>query len=218
MGSRLTIVSGTRYGRLTVIKEVAPAEEPRGAKARRFLCRCDCGTDSVVRLGSLRTGHTSSCGCASVESIRARATKHGHTVGGRFSTNYIVWNGIKSRCLNPKDPRYHRYGGKANPVTIHPAWLADFNSFNRYIMETLGSRQDGQSIDRIDNTLGYVPGNLRWADDVTQANNREITLRICFNGSVVTVGELARRSGISYSTIYHRLKRGRSVEEAIAIS
>lgn len=51
-------LTGERYGILTVIKEVAQI----GTK-RRWLCRCDCGNETIVKMDSLRSGHTESCGC-----------------------------------------------------------------------------------------------------------------------------------------------------------
>lgn len=55
----------TRYGRLTVLS-VASA----GRKAK-VLCRCDCGTEKIVRLDCLKSGKTQSCGCLNTERRRA---------------------------------------------------------------------------------------------------------------------------------------------------
>ena len=49
---------GQRYGRHTVIRRA----ENKGGKAH-WHCRCDCGTETTVSGGSLRSGDTNSCGC-----------------------------------------------------------------------------------------------------------------------------------------------------------
>ena len=58
--ARSTINVGDRYGRLTVLERV-----PRPGD-KHFLCRCDCGTEKVIRGASLRARPpkgTQSCGC-----------------------------------------------------------------------------------------------------------------------------------------------------------
>jgi hypothetical protein len=50
---------GEKFAQLTVI-----AELPKGAHySRRYLVRCECGTEKSVMGGSLRSGNTVSCGC-----------------------------------------------------------------------------------------------------------------------------------------------------------
>ena len=51
-------LTGERFGKLTVI-------EYAGSKNRSNLwrCRCDCGCESIVSTGALRSGNTKSCGC-----------------------------------------------------------------------------------------------------------------------------------------------------------
>lgn len=52
-------LTGQKFGQLTAIK--------RGeniGKYTRWLCKCDCGNESLVRTDYLRNGHTTSCGCA----------------------------------------------------------------------------------------------------------------------------------------------------------
>lgn len=50
---------GEKYGMLTVIAQ-APSTD---GGQRRWICRCDCGTEKIVMGGNLKRGSTISCGC-----------------------------------------------------------------------------------------------------------------------------------------------------------
>ena len=50
---------GQKYGMLTVIGQAPSSEKGQ----RRWLCRCDCGTEKTVLGGNLKRGTTVSCGC-----------------------------------------------------------------------------------------------------------------------------------------------------------
>lgn len=52
-------LSGRTFGRLTVL---GPTGRPSGKAA--WLCRCMCGQEVTVRADHLKSGHTTSCGCA----------------------------------------------------------------------------------------------------------------------------------------------------------
>lgn len=87
-------LTGQRYGRLTVL---GPAENIGSRTA--WLCRCDCGRETVVKTYHLRSGHTKSCGCQNgdggprtalgltyidgtcVEMLRARTVRRSNTSG-----------------------------------------------------------------------------------------------------------------------------------------
>lgn len=86
-------LTGQRYGKLMVIE---PAENVGGRTA--WLCRCDCGRETVVRTNRLRSGHTSSCGCLAagretglpgltyvdgtcVEMLASKTVRHNNTSG-----------------------------------------------------------------------------------------------------------------------------------------
>lgn len=86
---------------------------------------------------------------------------------GRFynSPTYYSWSGAKARCRDPKSKSWPNYGGRG--ITFAPEW----DDFRVFILH-MGVRPPGTTLDRINNDRGYEPGNCRWADKKTQANNR----------------------------------------------
>lgn len=63
MKKKLMSLVGETYGSLTVVKEVEPIPIKNNRHIRRWLCLCECGAETVVRHGNLRSGSISSCGC-----------------------------------------------------------------------------------------------------------------------------------------------------------
>ena len=88
---------------------------------------------------------------------------------------------------------------------MHPRWYHDRGTFLAYILNHLGDRPEGFSIDRIDNNKGYVPGNLRWANAKTQLSNRRPSTtfagkpirKVVYQGELMTQSECAKRIGKS---------------------
>lgn len=50
-------LKGQRFGNLTVIEDVG------NAGISKWLCKCDCGAETVVYGSNLTSGQTKSCGC-----------------------------------------------------------------------------------------------------------------------------------------------------------
>jgi hypothetical protein len=127
---------------------------------------------------------------------------------------YRAWTGMKSRCLNPSNKDYRRYGGRG--ITVHPAWQADYAKFAAYVRGAIGERPTSKhSLDRIDNNAGYAPGNLRWATAKEQAWNRRGLKILTHHGRGEPQAEWARTIGLPKSTLYNRLCRGWSDADAI---
>ena len=52
-------IAGQKFGKLTAIEVVGKTKNG----AYKWLCRCDCGNETIVESKSLKNGHTKSCGC-----------------------------------------------------------------------------------------------------------------------------------------------------------
>lgn len=65
---------GQKFGRLTVVDRVEKPEGLKGTQAY-WLCKCDCGEESVVRGTNLVSGSTQSCGCLNAEAVSKMKTK-----------------------------------------------------------------------------------------------------------------------------------------------
>lgn len=59
---------GKKFGKLTVI-ELAPKNPNLKSRCKRYFCKCDCGKIVEVNGNSLRTGHTTSCGCSRKDNV-----------------------------------------------------------------------------------------------------------------------------------------------------
>ncbi len=135
------------------------------------------------------------------EMARSRAsTKHGM----HGSAEYRTWESMVSRCKN--HPHYLRLG-----ITVCEKWMKFTNFF-----ADMGLRPDGMSLDRWPNGNGnYEPGNCRWATPVQQSQNTSRNINISAFGKTQCVAEWSRETGLDAKTIYQRLERGYTAEQAL---
>lgn len=177
-----------------------------GNGGRLFECRCECGAVVTLNGGKLARGHTKSCGCLRRARGRDMLRKH----GGAGSPEWLAWVSMQARCTDPGYAGYHRYGGRG--IRVHAPWSESFEVF----LASVGPRPSPtHSLDRIDNDGHYEPGNVRWADVITQARNRSSNVRMTKDGETMTIVEWSARLGLSHSAIRERLKRGWSIERAL---
>ena len=84
---------------------------------------------------------------------------------------YDIFMHLKNRLYNPNDKEYHRYGGRG--LTTDYEYPVDFFDacYASYIH--MKARYPGVklSIDRVNNNLGYVDGNISWGTPLQQTRN-----------------------------------------------
>lgn len=122
---------------------------------------------------------------------------------------YWAWANMKSRCFNPNNIRFHRYGERG--ITVCDRWMS-FESF----YADMGDCPPGMTLDRIDNDGNYEPGNCRWATVREQSQKTSRIRFLTFNGETLSLAEWARRLGIRANTLTMRLNTyGWPLEKAL---
>ena len=169
-------LTGRKFGRLLVINEA----NERKHSYIQWKCYCECGNLVVVPSNKLQTGNTKSCGCLQKERAAEsnKLTKTTHSLHG--TKVCTAWYNIKDRCYNSNHKYYHYYGGRG--IKLEERFFSDLPAFYEEVGDP-PDNSDKWSIDRIDNNLGYITGNMRWATTKQQARNRGKTRK---NSSGIT--------------------------------
>lgn len=196
---------GQKYGMLTVMEKLDPFIDKGGRKRQKYRCVCDCGNTHDVEIHHLLSGKIKSCGCLR-NNPNPRNNSHPF-VGTRI---YQIWGNMVNRCTNPNNPAYKDYGGRG--IAVCNEWR-DFKEFHRWAVEN--GYSDSLQIDRIDNDRGYYPDNCRWADRVTQANNKRTNVIVEIEGKKDTLKNIARKYGIDYKVLHRRISLGWTLDRAI---
>ena len=170
---KLNIVSGQKFNRLTIIEEVERHLYPSGKTRRKFLCKCDCGNETLVLINKFNT--IKSCGCYRKENTaslgknmnKLKEKNPNYKHGLRKHILYKTWLGIKNRCNNSNSTDYKHYGGRG--IKICDRWNKSFV----YFLEDMGMKPyPSYSIDRIDVNGNYESTNCRWATQKEQNKNK----------------------------------------------
>lgn len=155
---------GERYGKLICID----FEVGEKAKDDKLILKCDCSEVIIKpKQGFAGKNFPISCGCAYKRYTKeARRNTHGEKTHGMSKTPaYRVWNNMKTRCNNPNNAAYKRYGGRG--ITYDERW-SRFENF----LEDMGPPDAGMTLERLDVNGNYTKDNCIWADRKTQSINR----------------------------------------------
>lgn len=172
-----------------------------GFNGRAARCECSCGAVFTARMYDLTHGKIVSCGCSK--------RKHGK----RSHELYETWHGVLLRCCDPNSVNYDAYGGRG--IGVHEPWL-DVSRFISDIEAEIGTKPVGYQLDRIENSKGYIPGNVRWSTRSRNCRNTRSNRVVTINGVSKCLVEWAEESGIKYSTLNSRLQRGVLPEKLLA--
>jgi len=203
------ITGGTRFGRWVVIQEAEPYIPPcKIGRMRRFLCRCDCGIQRLVRLKDLISGLSASCGCLWREASSIRVTASNTTHGQTHTRTYRTWWNMLKRCQDPNRHNFYRYGGRG--IKVCKRW-EEFANF----LADMGHAPNGLSLDRLDNDGDYEPGNCAWRTHMEQCYNKESTIRVTCFGETMTLKEWSERTGVPPKVIWNRISSKWETERAL---
>lgn len=165
-------IVGQTFERLTVRRYAGIRESKGGCKRHSYECLCSCGAVKYVDRDNLFRaargyGGTRSCGCLQRERMSA-ASWQGH---GDISRSY--WTELQAQA---------KERGKSFRLTIQDAWRLFQKQKGRCALSGLPLRfvrcrhdrlTATASLDRIDNSKGYVIDNVQWVHkDINWMRNR----------------------------------------------
>jgi hypothetical protein len=199
-------VKGLKVHRLVLLK-------PINGDHRHWLCKCSCGLTKVMDVYGILHGRTKSCGCVRRKHTIKR-NKSNAIDGLSHSPTGSSWRAAINRCYNQNVPCYNRYGGAG----VRMCEYLRASILN--LIDVIGERPKGTSIDRINNLGHYSCGscaqcvankwplNVRWATPTQQGRNQKTNHLITINGETKCMSEWAELAGIPYDRLRNRVARG----------
>jgi hypothetical protein len=203
-----------KFNRLVFIKPVARNKN----SSIKWLLKCECGNYIVAVSNDVISGHTASCGCLASEKLSLRNYKHGYSKrGDKISPTMVSYRSMINRT---KSSSYHaskRYKGRG--IKVCYGWMPKNNGYINFLND-MGERQQGMTLDRIDNEGNYTCGNCkecksngwhancRWADMATQSYNRSNTIKIRVGERDLTIRDIARLLRATYNQVYYQYRNG----------
>lgn len=146
---------GERFGKWLVLEDV-PILIKKGHWG--VLCKCECGTERLVRIWSLRSGRSNGCECVAINKNKSRVIAIGNlskTLYSRFQKaaykRNIEWNVSMEYLWDI----FTEQSGKCALSKIEIV-------LNTSLCRKKGMSNITASLDRIDSSKGYIKGNVQW--------------------------------------------------------
>jgi hypothetical protein len=168
-------LTGQEFGLLTAVKRVESAYGNA-----RWVCDCKCGSSKTVFAHQLKANRATSCGCEWKKGLSKRFWKGcGELSGSMFckmKSNAAVRDIPFKITIEYAWKLYDKQRGRCaitgTPLVLSRTWASD---------QAKGTIRTTASLDRIDNSHGYVEGNVQWIHKLVQkwkgATNNEDFIR-----------------------------------------
>lgn len=200
MGGKSLHLTGQTFSRLTVVDRVLP----NGKDGSRWKCICVCGATVIAYGARLKYGAVESCGCLQRQRTSEAATTHGKS----RTRIYNAWLGMHRRCYKSNRNDYHRYGGRG--ISVCERW----HNFDLFYSD-MGDPPPRLTLERKDNDGPYSPDNCIWATRSEQGNNTSKNRKVSIGGVEMSVRRACDKLGKRPGTVYQRIYRGATPEEAL---
>jgi hypothetical protein len=119
---------------------------------------------------------------------------------------FSSWLSMMRRCFISSEASFPDYGERG--ITVCERWY-DWRNF----LADMGGRPHGMTLDRINVSGNYEPGNCRWADRTTQNRNTRKSVLVDVGGAQMLACDAAALLGVTPSCISRRIRGGGPIAE-----
>jgi hypothetical protein len=189
---------GMKFGERTVLDQWKTGN----AGNKFFLCRCDAGHESWVKLAHLNAGTGSVCKTCHCRRI---ATRHGQARPGKETPTYIKWSSMRSRVKN--DPSYLKRG-----IKVCDRWSV----FENFIEDMGEAPHPSMEIDRVKGNGDYCPKNCEWKTRIQNNRNRQNLRFVAFAGMNMCVSDWEKYLNVGPDVLRKKLRFKRPLEKVMA--
>jgi hypothetical protein len=127
------------------------------------------------------------------------------------SAEYKAWWSMIHRCCRVTCGKHFKNYRKRG-IRVSRRYFS-FKNF----MKDVGRKPSSEySLDRIDNSKGYMPGNLRWATLEQQNRNKRDNVILKFRGQKKCLAEWSKILNISDATLRARLAKKWPIEKVLS--
>lgn len=139
---------GRKFGRLIIIERVGSDKQGNAT----WLCKCECGNQTIAASIDLRRGHKKSCGCLQIASVS-------------LPKGEAAFNQIFGRMLRSAKRRRYEWQltkEQFRVLTQRPCYYCGVepNQGNCLSASALNGLYLYNGLDRVDNSRGYIIDNL----------------------------------------------------------
>ncbi len=159
----------------------------------------------------------------------------------QYRSEYSALKNAVDRCTRENHPQFKDYGGRG--ISVSPEFIGP-TGFANFIAEVGPKPDPSLTLDRVQNHIGYVPGNLAWVSRCEQQKTcrpratkagdlgwgvlryRKLDCRgrivvtmsplIKMGNKLQTLQDWSTELGLAPATIRQRVQRGWPVEQALS--
>ena len=119
---------------------------------------------------------------------------------------------MRYRCQKVTSSDYINYGARG--ITVCNDW-SEYLSFYNWAVSN--GYSENLTIDRINNDGNYEPCNCRWVTLSQQNRNYRKNIFYSYGGETKCLKDWSNELGLKYNTVYMKIKRGKSIQEALGL-
>jgi hypothetical protein len=196
------------YSKLRALEYTDKHVSKSGVTKSMVKCKCECLNICTVVVSDFIRGNPYSCGC--VKRGKEKIYKYGGSLNKRL---HQVWADMIGRTTNINHASYLHYGAKG--CIVCNEWK-EYDCFAEWALNNGYDNNKQIDKDILGNGKLYSPENCCFVDRVENMNNRSTTVKYNYNGRLLTLSQIAKISGIKYTTLKGRLyTQKKTNEEAI---